>query len=136
MADIQFTSEIKLDTSAAEKSIANLSKQIDSIFDKTKTMMSGAIKTNKFAFGEKLNDYWYGINAIDSLIDLHTPNQLGKRPTKAQRAAYEARMRSVGTLIAQRNQLMGLTNFMENCQDTTICMVTSLDFAGLLSVEP
>lgn len=113
MADIQFTSEIKLDTSAAEKSIANLSKQIDSIFDKTKTMMSGAIKNNKFAFGEKLNDYWYGINAIDSLIDLHTPNQLGKKPTKAQQAAYTARMKSVDAAINQRNRLMGLANFME-----------------------
>ena len=114
MADIEFTSEIKLDTKEAEKSLAGLSKQIEGLFSKTQDMMAKAIKTNKFGFSPLTNNYWAGINAIDNMIDAHTPNMPGKKATKAQLAAYEARMRSIGHVIGQRNQFYQLANFMEH----------------------
>ena len=113
MADITFTSDIKIDTKDAERSIASLSQQIDKVFSKTKEMMGKAIKNNTFGFSNITGNYWAGINAIDNIIDLHTPNQLGNKPTEAQKAAYAAKMRAVQNAIGQRNEFYRLANFMD-----------------------
>lgn len=112
-SDIQFTGDIRIDTKEAEKSIANLSRQIDNVFSKTSNMMASAIKTNSFGFSQYTGNYKAGIGALADMIQGFVP-VLPAKPTKAQKAAYAARMKSVEEVGRHLSRLNQLSRFMEN----------------------
>lgn len=92
MADIQFTGDIVINTKEAEKSIANLSKQINDVFAQTGKMMNAALRTTDFGFTGVLPGYRDAIKQTEKLIDKYSKKvpKLGKNPTEEDVAVHQA----------------------------------------------
>lgn len=113
MADIEFTSEIKIDTKEAEKSIANLARQVESVFSKTSSMMAKAIKNDAFGFSQHTSNYVGGLQALSDVLATHVPKKPGAKATKAELAAYASKMKAVGLAQKDIDKLARLTDFMQ-----------------------
>ena len=113
MADIEFTSEIKIDTKEAEKSIVNLAKQVESVFSKTSNMMAKAIKTDSFGFSQHTSNYVGGLQALHDILATHVPPKPGPKATKSELAAYASKMKAVGIAQKDISKLAQLTDFMQ-----------------------
>ena len=68
MADIEFTSEIKLDTDKALKSVVSLASQVKHIFEDTSRMMSSAIRTKNFGFSGIKDSYAEGLREAQTIL--------------------------------------------------------------------
>lgn len=92
MADIQFTGDIVINTKEAEKSVANLSKQINNVFLQTGKMMNAALKTTDFGFTGVLPSYRDAIKQTEKIIDKYSKKvpRLGKNPTEEEVALHAA----------------------------------------------
>lgn len=117
MADIQFTGDIVINTKEAEKSIANLSKQINDVFAQTGKMMTAALRTTDFGFTGVLPGYRDAIKQTEKLIDKYSKKvpKLGKNPTEEEVALHaaalgriskaKASLKNVDTLRKTMNKL-------------------------------
>ena len=97
MADIQFTGDIVINTKEAEKSIANLSKQINDVFAQTGRMMNAALRTTDFGFTGVLPGYKDAIKQTEKIIEKYNKKvpRLGKNPTEEEVALHAAALARV-----------------------------------------
>lgn len=129
MADIEFTSEIKVDTKEAQKSIADLSKQVESVFQRTSDMMAKAIKTNNFGFAQYTSNYTGGIKELNKILqdyEAAIPSPEGLKGGAV--AARNRKIRQLDIAGGQINKLQNLSNFMDKLSqyDTLYNDVVSL----------
>lgn len=142
MADIEFTSEIRIDTKEAEKSIANLSKQIDDVISKTKNWMGGAIKTNNFGFSKYTGNYTEGLKTLTGMLDdyvstIPSPEGL-KGGAVAARKRKIAQAQHVDNQIAQLARLHGFMNSLsryDNLYEDIVKLRESV-VGGTIKSEP
>ena len=113
MADIVFTSDIKIDTKEAEKSIAHLARQVDAVFSKTSNMMAQAIKTNTFGFSQYTSNYAGGIDELNKILKGQLPKKPGKNASKAALAAYASKMKAATVASNEIRELRHLSEFMQ-----------------------
>ena len=113
MADIVFTSDIKIDTKEAEKSIAHLARQVDAVFSKTSNMMAQAIKTNSFGFSQYTSNYAGGIDALNDILKGLKPKAPRKNASKGAKAAYASALKTANFTENEINRLKNLSDFMQ-----------------------
>lgn len=114
MADIQFTSEIRVDTEQAKKDIQSLARQINEVFNKTGMMMSAALNTKNFGFSQYKNSYAEGVDSLEKILKGHVSAlpELPKKATKAQKALYAQRIKELETTGMRLQRLANLANYM------------------------
>lgn len=116
MADIQFTGDIVINTKEAEKSIANLSKQINDVFAQTGKMMNTALQATNFGFSGILPGYRSAIEQTEQIISKHKKKipKIGKKSTKEEIAIHNAALARVGMVTEEVKQLKALEKFMRS----------------------
>lgn len=102
MADIEFTSEIKLDTDKALKSVVSLASQVKHIFQDTSAMMSSAIRSKNFGFSGIKDSFAYGLDEAQKLLSDYTvryATQKEKPKNYYEAAKYINNIKRLGSLI-------------------------------------
>ena len=114
MADIQFTGDIVINTKEAEKSIANLSKQINNVFAQTGKMMNSALQTTDFGFTGIVPGYKDAIKQTEKIISKYNKAvpKLGKNPTEEEVAVHAAAVARVNKATAAVTRLKNLEKIM------------------------
>lgn len=114
MADIQFTSEIRVDTEQAKKDIQSLARQINDVFNKTGDMMSAALRTKNFGFSQYKNSYAEGVSSLENILKGHVSAlpPLPKKATNAQKALYAQKVKEIEAAGAWLQRLAGLSSYM------------------------
>lgn len=74
MADIEFTSDIKLNTDEAVKSAKSCAAEIEKIFSATAQKVNKAVTSGVYGFTNLNANYPAGISALDSIIKQHQNN--------------------------------------------------------------
>lgn len=122
MADIEFTSEIKLDTAAAEKSLVKFSEQINSVFRKTNDLITSSLSKSDFGFRSVLSQYEDAIAETDDILDEHKRQYLSNKRTNKNTEKKLLTLKSqIGALRAQYRRMAMLAPY-----DTTFGEIDQL----------
>ena len=141
MADIQFTSEIRVDTEQAKKDIQSLARQINDVFNKTGDMMSAALRTKNFGFSQYKNSYTEGVSSLENILKGHVSAlpPLPKKATNVQKALYAQKIKEIEAAGAWLQRLAGLSNYMGKLSkyDTLYSDISSLqDITARDKIDP
>ena len=117
MADIEFTSEIKLDTDKALKSVVSLASQVKHIFEDTSRMMSSAIRTKNFGFSGIKDSYAEGLREAQTILGdyaVRYATQKEKPKNFYEAAKYVSNIKRLSGLI---NNLSPYDNLYANIDE-------------------
>ena len=103
MADIEFTSEIKLDTDKAFKSVASLASQIKHLFSDASSIVSSGIKSKNFGFSGVKDNYTAVLSDVQAMLNHYS----------AKYATQDEKPRNYFEALKYFNNLKKLTTIMD-----------------------
>ena len=112
--DLEFTSEITLDTTKAKKSLQDLSAEVSKVFQQTSALASASLLSSNFGFGSLTTPYAKNIQELKKILGAHGKSIAPLLPdaTKAEKAAHNKALKDFASAQHKIGDLAALAQFM------------------------
>ena len=112
--DLEFTSEITLDTTKAKKSLQDLSAEVSRVFQQTSAMASASLLSSNFGFSSLTTPYAKNIQELKKILATHSKNIAPLLPdaTEAEKKAQKSALKDLAKAQHKIGDLAALAQFM------------------------
>lgn len=112
--DLEFTSEITLDTTKAKKSLQDLSAEVSKVFQQTSAMASASLLSSNFGFSSLTTPYAKNIQELKKILATHSKNIAPLLPdaTEAEKKAQKSALKDLAKAQHKIGDLAALASFM------------------------
>lgn len=112
--DLEFTSEITLDTTKARKSLQELSAEVSKVFQQTSALASASLLSSNFGFSSLTTPYAKNIQELKKILGAHGKSIAPLLPdaTKAEKAAHNKALKDFASAQHKIGDLAALAQFM------------------------